>query len=124
MEGLNMTTLTKRQMAQLDMDDARERLLTHYLSEGTRVYTILRHVNSSGTSRYISLVIAQGNDLVDITYYAAQALDDKLVERNGYRAIRQHGCGMDMGFNLVYNLSSVLFRGEDRAGYMLKQAWL
>ena len=119
-----MTTLTKRQIAQLDMDDARERLLTHYLSEGTRVYTILRHVNSSGTSRDISLVIAQGNDLVDITYYAAQALDDKLVERNGYRAIRQHGGGMDMGFNLVYNLSSVLFRGKDRAGYMLKQAWL
>jgi hypothetical protein len=117
-------TLTKRQVAQLDMENARETLLTHYLSEGNRVYTILRHVNSSGTSRDISLVIAHGDDLINITYYAAQALNARLVERNGHRAIRQNGGGMDMGFNLVYNLSYVLFNGQNRAGYVLKQAWL
>jgi len=119
-----MTTTTHKTTKQLEAEQARETLLTHYLTEGSRVYTILRHVSASGMSRDISLVVAHGNDITDVTYYAAQALGDKLVERNGNRAIRQNGCGMDMGFNLVYNLSAVLFRGAERAGYVLKQAWL
>ena len=117
-------TLTKRQAAQLDIDYAREKLLTHYLAAGDRVYTILRHVSASGTSRDISVLVAHGNEITDITYYAAAALGDKLIESHGWRAIRQRGGGMDMGFNLVYNLSTVLFHGQARAGYVLKQAWL
>jgi len=31
---------------------------------------------------------------------------------------------MDLGFNVVYNLSSVLYAGQDRAGYVLKHRWL
>jgi len=31
---------------------------------------------------------------------------------------------MDMGFHLVYSLSSVLFAGEHRAGYKLSHRWL
>jgi len=117
-------TLSKRAQEQLDREYAIERLLTYYVKPGTKVYTILRHVSSSGMSRNISLVIADGEDIADITYYAAQALGDKLIESKGHRAIRVNGCGMDMGFHLVYNLSSVLFAGQDRAGYVLKQAWL
>ena len=116
--------LSKRAQQELDRDYAIERLLTYYVKPGTKVYTILRHVSSSGMSRNISLVIADGEDIADITYYAAQALGDKLIESKGHRVIKQNGCGMDMGFNLVYNLSSVLFAGQDRAGYVLKQAWL
>jgi hypothetical protein len=116
--------ITKAEQARLDREYAKERLLTHYLKPGTKVYTILRHVSSSGMSRNISLVIANGDEVIDITYYAAHALEDKLIESKGHRAIRVNGCGMDMGFHLVYNLSSVLFAGQDRAGYVLKQAWL
>ena len=109
----------------LEQQEAREKLLEHYLTEGSRVYTIIRHVSTSGMSRDISLVIAdKDGSICDITYYAAQALGNRLIERNGHRAIRVQGCGMDMGFHLVYNLSSVLFHGQDRAGYELKQAWL
>jgi len=118
-------TLSKTAQARQDRDYAREQLLTHYVSEGSRVYTILRHVSSSGMSRDISLVIADSEGRIcDITYYAADALGDRLIERNSHRAIRVNGCGMDMGFSLVYNLSSVLFHGEDRAGYILKQEWI
>jgi hypothetical protein len=117
-------TLSKKAQAQLDRDYAIEKLLTYYVKPGAKVYTILRHVSSSGMSRDISLVIGDGEDIADITYYAAQALGDKLIESKGHRAIKQNGCGMDMGFNLVYNLSSVLFAGQERAGYVLKQAWL
>jgi hypothetical protein len=116
--------LSKREQTLMDRNYAIERLLTHYVKAGTKVYTIMRHVSSSGMSRNISLVIANGDEIMDITYYAAHALGDKLIESKGHRAIRVNGCGMDMGFHLVYNLSSVLFTGQDRAGYVLKQAWL
>jgi hypothetical protein len=116
--------LSKREQALMDRNYSIERLLTHYVKAGTKVYTILRHVSSSGMSRNISLVIANGDEVIDITYYASHALEDKLIESKGHRAIRVNGCGMDMGFHLVYNLSSVLFTGQDRAGYVLKQGWL
>jgi hypothetical protein len=116
--------LSKREQSLMDRNYAIEKLLTHYVKPGTKVYTIMRHVSSSGMSRNISLVIANGEEVIDITYYAAHALGDKLIESKGHRAIRVNGCGMDMGFHLVYNLSSVLFTGQDRAGYVLKQGWL
>ena len=88
------------------------------------IRTVLRHVTASGMSRDISLVIAQGEEIIDITYYAAHAMGDKVKESKGHRVIKVNGAGMDMGFHLVYNLSSVLFAGQERAGYVLKQAWL
>jgi len=122
---MTQATLSKAAQARADRDYAREQLLTHHVSENTRVYTILRHVSSSGMSRDISLIVADSDGRVsDITYYAAAAMGDRLIERNGHRAIRVHGAGMDMGFHLVYNLSSVLFHGQERAGYVLKQEWI
>ena len=112
-----------------DQELASERLLKNYLEDTRTVYTILRSVSASGMTRHLSLVVAGVNDegkadLYDITFLAAQAMGEKLSERNGHRTIRVNGCGMDMGFHLVYNLSSVLYAGQDRAGYKIKQAWL
>lgn len=106
-----------------DQAYAVERLLTHYLKEGDTVYTLVRHVSASGMSRDISLFIAQGGEIIDVTYYAAHAIGWRLVERNGRRAIKVQGAGMDMGFHLVYTLASVLYRGavEGDAGKALKQ---
>lgn len=109
---------------ELDSNYSREQLLTHYLREGSTVYTVLRSVSSSGMTRHISLLVANGDEITDITYYAAGVLGDSLYERDGSRSIRVNGCGMDMGFHLVYNLSSVLFKGEERAGYKLSHRWL
>lgn len=116
--------ISKREQDRLDREYAKEHLLTHYVKEGSKVYTIMRHVSTSGMSRNISLVIAQGEEIIDITYYAAQVMGDKPIESKGHRAIRVNGAGMDMGFHLVYNLSSVLFAGQERAGYVLKQGWI
>ena len=116
--------LSKREQALMDRNYAIERLLTHYVKAGTKFYTIMRHVSSSGMSRNISLVIANGDEVIDITYYASHALEGRLIESKGHRAIRVNGCGMDMGFHLVYSLSSVLFAGEDRAGYKLSHRWI
>jgi len=127
-----MTTATVKKISKkaekaLEVEYAREKLLTHYLTEGDTVYTVLRSVSSSGMSRTMSLKTVEDGKIIDITYYAAAALDYPLVEVNGSRALRVGGCGMDMGFHIVYSLSGVLFRkaGESSdSGYLLNHSWL
>ena len=117
---------TKKEQKALDVAYAREQLLTHYVSEGDTVYTVLRSVSSSGMSRKISLKVAKDGKILDLTYYASILLDWPLVEVNGSRALRVGGCGMDMGFHTVYTLSRVLFREEGNtkdAGYLLNHNW-
>jgi hypothetical protein len=105
----------------LDQDKAQLRDL---LGDQPNVYTILRSVSSSGTSRHISLKTIHRGELIDITYLAARVMGDKVSEKLGHNTIRVNGCGMDMGFHLVYGLSSVLYAGQDRAGYVIKQRWI
>jgi hypothetical protein len=121
-----MSTSIKAQLSgKSEQELARETLLKDYLSgDSVTVYTVLRRVSASGMTRAISLKVAEGSSIYDITYLAAQALGDKCAEVNGHNAIKVNGCGMDMGFSLVYNLSSVLFHGQERAGYVLSQRWL
>jgi hypothetical protein len=116
--------MTKYQAAiQADKDQAREQLLKNYIKPGQTIYTVQRHVSASGMSRNLSVLVSNGDKVEDITYYVAQALGDKLTYHAGHRVIKVNGCGMDMGFHLIYSLSSVLFHGQDRAGYVLKHAW-
>lgn len=111
---------------ELDRAIMKENLLTNYLADTQTVYAISRGSSSSGMTHYYSLVVAGLNnkgepDLFNITYYAAEILGYKLVDRDGYRVIKLQGGGMDMGFHLVYELSSVLYAGNDRAGYILRK---
>ena len=109
-----------------DQELAREELIKEYFNGAERatVYTILRRVSASGMTRHISLKIAQGGEIYDITYNTALALGDKLHSVDGFNTLKVNGCGMDMGFHLVYSLSSVLFHGQDRAGSKIAQRWL
>jgi hypothetical protein len=86
--------------------------LRELLKPGDTVYTILRHVSRSGMCRRISLLIGEGKAVRDISWDVAYATGDPVKNRAGYVqdvGIEVGGCGMDMGFNLVYNLSRVLF---------------
>lgn len=117
--------LSKRVLKELERVESIERL--RGILDGDEkpmIYTILRHVSASGMSRDISLLYVKGNNIYHLNYSVACALGDRLVSRNGSDAIRVHGTGMDMGFHLVYSLSSVLYAGEDRAGYKLSHRWL
>ena len=87
------------------------------------IYTILRRVSASGMNRDISLKVVKGGEIYDITYYAGALLDLRLTT-SSHNALKVNGCGMDMGFDLVYNLASVLFSGEERAGYKIRHEWL
>lgn len=71
---------------------------------GSTAKTILRHVSQSGMSRSISVI---DGDCEDVTWYVARALGTSTDHRWG--GIKRAGCGMDMGFDLIYNLSSVLY---------------
>jgi hypothetical protein len=79
------------------------------IKPGDTVRTILRHASASGMSRIIDLVIVEAGDVRSISWLAARAMGDKMVNDKHY-GIRVAGCGMDMGFHLVYNLSRTLFR--------------
>jgi len=125
-EKMTTATLSKAKIKQAEQEDARERLLTHYIKEGQTVYTSIKSVSSSGMSRTMSLYVVDGDRIQNITYYVAQVLGWSLVEKNGSRVLRVGGCGMDMGFHTVYSLSSALFKGsvEGDAGYSLRHEWL
>ena len=103
--------------------------LRAWMPKGSTVYTILRSRARSGMSRVISPVVLQpktydsGNGVeweaepIFPEYKVAQLLGWSLDKDQG---IKVHGCGMDMGFHMVYTLASILY--DD--GNALKQRWL
>ena len=139
------------------------RELRKLLKPGDTVYTILRHCSRSGMQRVIELVIPYikyheeyplkpGSDYARdydaepkrvkvgpqvriIGGWAARAMGYSRSKK--YDGIITNGCGMDMGFELVYNLGRTLWpkgtvkphgmrNGQpDRdGGYALKHQWL
>lgn len=70
------------------------------------VYTSLLHVSRSGMYRVIRLYVVHKGEIADITGMASDLLEGWDDRHQGARA---HGCGMDMGFHLVYNLGYVLY---------------
>jgi hypothetical protein len=138
----NTTTekrLTKKEIEANEVSEIKARLLK-ILNGNRRIYTNLKRVSSSGMSRHISLHIANGNEITDITWYAGKILGYKHSSDTGGLVVG--GCGMDMGFAVVYSLSRMLFpdgfklvngeygRNGDKSGYdndggyCLKQQWL
>jgi hypothetical protein len=80
--------------------------LREWLKPGDTVFTILRHVSRSGMQREISVVINRDGAMLHPNWSVAKALGYRQGKSDG---IIMGGCGMDMGFHLVYNLSRVLF---------------
>ena len=95
--------MTQSERQSLEREEARKEVLA-ILKPGDTVYCVLRHVSRSGMQREISL-FAEGMRCLD--HYAARLLDMRRGKRDG---LVTTGCGMDMGFHLVYNLSRVLFQ--------------
>ena len=109
--------MTKKQA---DRKEAIESL-RESLKPGDTVYTVLRHVSRSGMSRTISAHSFEqhykddecGESTEDyiqplwLSYNVAKAIESPFdPNREG---VKMSGCGMDMGFALVYDLSRVLW---------------
>lgn len=104
------------------------------------IYTQLEHVSQSGMFRRISVCIIKNNKPIWINGLVSKLTGyDEDKRKDG---LRVSGCGMDMGFAVVYDFSSKVFpcgfkyrkneshRNGDPAprdpngGYALKQRWL
>lgn len=105
-----------------ERDEALARLREWY-PKGSTVYTILRHRSRSGMQRIIGLVALRAEDDGSIVdrhpNYAASVVLGMTADKNR-DGIKVGGCGMDMGFHVVYELSGALY-GD---GYALKHRWL
>jgi hypothetical protein len=75
---------------------------------GSEVSLILRHVSSSGMTRAISVIGTENGRPVDVSWQVARALDWRLHPTKD--GVKVGGCGMDMGFHLVYSLARVIYR--------------
>jgi hypothetical protein len=77
------------------------------LPPGSTVYTTVKHVARSGMSRSIDVHTIEDNEPRWMSYRVAAILGESFDEQR--ESVRVYGAGMDMGFQLVYNLSSVLY---------------
>ena len=80
--------------------------LKKYVKPGDTVYTVLRHVSASGMSRRLDVYAIKDNKPEYLTGWVANALEMRRY-KNG---LVIGGCGMDVGFAVVYELASTLFR--------------
>jgi hypothetical protein len=86
--------------------------LKEILKPGDKIYTILKHVSRSGMMRSIDVFkfdVDKDGHVVKhwLSYQIAKALDYPFDDRR--ESIKVSGCGMDMGFHIVYSLSATLF---------------
>jgi len=107
-----------------------KRELKNILKPGDTVFTVLRYCSASGMTRRIDLYAIKKSRLVYLSSYTANLTGNKLSRDGG---IVISGCGMDMGFALVYELASRLWPKGTRkthagpardGGYALRQEWI
>lgn len=103
-------------------EESRE-ILLQLCPPGTDVYLVLEHVSSSGMTRWIKAYVIE-NDHPDkpvVRWLSGYIHNLHGTKRHKtYDGNRLDGCGMDMGFSLVCDLSSEL-HGD---GYALNHRWL
>ncbi len=97
-------TKARRDQQQQAVESLRE-----LLKPGDTVHTVLRHVSRSGMSRLIDCYVIVDNEPRWISGLVARATGMTLDKAD---AIRVGGCGMDMGFHVVYSLSRTLFHSD------------
>jgi|TARA_R100000654_G_scaffold22372_1_gene44652 hypothetical protein len=109
--------------------------LKSWIKKGDTLHTTVKHVSRSGMMRHISVRHLKATDnperpvyISNYDYHIARVLD--LPEAPNYQGVKVGGCGMDMGFHLVYSLSRSLFKDEPKGegdrdhGYWINQEWL
>lgn len=125
--------LTKKEGQTLRKEQSKNELLK-LVKPGQNIFTVCRHVSASGMSRRISLFVAMDDDMQCIDQYVSDVTSYKNSEKGGLVA---SGCGMDMGFAIVYALGRALWPNgtpephgtrngapDKDGGYALKHRWL
>ena len=104
------------------------------------IYTTLNHVSTSGMFRLISVYYIRNNEPFCLDHLVAKITWYRRDKKR--KGLRVSGCGMDMGFALVYDLSTTIFpdgfklkkgecgrNGKESGidldgGYGLSQSWM
>ena len=114
--------------------------LKKWIKPGTTIYTKLESVSASGMSRRISVYAVRPASkglpasIANITHAVAEVIGYTVSDKGGIVA---SGCGMDMGFAIVYALGRGMWpKGTPKphgarngapdkdGGYALKHSWL
>lgn len=121
---MKLTTTQKREQKENSLAT-----LKNLVQEGDTIYTSLQSVSSTGMSRRLNIFIVKDNNIVNITWHVANVLEYRYNDQKESLVIG--GCGMDMGYHVVYSLSSVLGykksgMGNENTGncYGLNHKWL
>ena len=95
---------------------------------GQTIYCTLRSVSASGMQRRISLHTIHKGELIPLDHAVSVLTGRTLSDKGG---IVCNGCGMDMGFDLVYSLSYSIWPKGTRnsqpdkdGGYALRHSWI
>lgn len=102
MEKTKSKKQEREEIKQFDLDYLRKNL-----TPGSTVTTVLKHVSKSGMSRVIQCMAIINGEIQDISGLVCGVLDKKYNQK--YGGVQVGGCGMDMGFHLVYSLSYRLY---------------
>lgn len=81
--------------------------LREMLQPGDTLYTVLRSVSRSGMKRTLDVYVMRDNEPLRLTWWIATACGFSYDKR--HEAIAVAGCGMDVGFEVVYNLGRTLW---------------
>lgn len=104
--------MTKAQQSERDEFIAK---LRETLKPGDTLHTVVRSVSRTGMSRVIDVYRFYTDDKGTVrkdwlSYWIAKACGFTFQDQRGKpEGIKIGGCGMDMGFHLVYEASRVLF---------------
>lgn len=134
--------LTKKEA---EREEARAEL-REILKPGDTVYCVLRHVSRSGMYRVISFYVNRdaGPDYPSRDRHYIYYLDHLILKaglaynpRGRHEGVGVGGCGMDMGFHIVYKLGKFTWpQGTDKphgtrngkpdndGGYALRHRWI
>lgn len=99
---------TKKQLKEQERQDAVDQI-KKYAKPGDTLFTVLRNVSRTGMYRHIDLYAVVDNEMVYLSGYVATALDWPRCKDG---SVGVSGCGMDVGFHLVYNLGWSMFGKE------------
>lgn len=121
-----------------EREEARNELRKIVNKGGRKVYCLLRHVSQSDMSRRISFFSIYKNEPLCLDWYIESA-EIGYKRNKSKEGLDIGGCGMDMGFSVVYNLGMALYpkgdgktvtgrngdtKPETDGGYLFKSIWL
>lgn len=110
--------------------------LKECIQVGSRIYYTVTSVAASGMSRHMKFFMVRDGEIKSLTHAIAAAL---ALKWNGDGSLTISGCGMDMGFHVVYTIGRMLWpegdgktvtgRNGDKGpetdgGYLLKYSYL